>query len=85
MELLKLVSMGITQFLNVQNGQNNCYFTNLGLSVEEDGAYYTQKFVVGYDDLTDFTPNGHPVFKSFGNHWIVNCRIKATNTIGVGN
>ena len=39
--------------------------------------FYNQKFVIGFDDLLDYKPNGDPVYKRRGKNWIVNCRVKA--------
>merc|ERR1719334_732288 len=72
---------GLVKFDGVKNGENDCYFTNIGLDVDEiEVPYYVQKFVIGYDDLVDFKPNGSPVYKRYGKNWIVNCRIKAWDT-----
>merc|ERR1719262_176272 len=68
-------------FENVQNGVNNCSFTNMGMETASSGIpYFTQKMVVGYDDLVDFLPNNQPVVKKYGKAWVVSCRIKAWET-----
>jgi len=72
---------GVVRFTDVQNGQNDCFFTNMGLDVDEiEVPYYIQKFVIGYDDLVDWKPSGQPAYKRYGKNWIVNCRIKAWDT-----
>lgn len=53
----------------------------MGMEVNEINIpYYTQKFVIGYDDLIQIKPSGLPVYKRYGKNWIVSCRIKAFDT-----
>jgi len=71
-------------FNDIKNGAGGCSFTNLGMEVDEDGVpFYTQKFVVGYDDLVDTMTGGGIVVKRFGKNYIVNCRIRAWDTLWV--
>ena len=68
-------------FANVQNGTKGCYFTNVGMDPDELGIpYYTQKFIIGFDDLVDYLPGNRPVIKQYGKHWTVACRIKSSVT-----
>ena len=52
----------------------------MGVTVDDmDVQYYTQRLVIGYDDLLDYN-NGRPVYKRYGQNWIINCRVKAWDT-----
>ena len=53
----------------------------MGMETDEIGIpYYTQSFVIGFDDLVEHIPGNPPVVKQNGKNWKVNCRIKASDT-----
>lgn len=74
----------MVEFNGIVNGTDGCYFTNKGLEIDEDGIpFYTQKFVIGYDDLVEVYPTGGIVIKRYGKNFIVSCRIKAWDALNV--
>ena len=51
------LEFGNVLFSEVSNGVDGCYFTNKGMETDEMGIpYYTQSFVIGFDDLVDYLP-----------------------------
>ena len=66
-------------YRNVVNN-DKCQFT--ANHTDSHGVlFYTQTFVVGYDDLVlEMFPDEPPVIKRYGQNWNFNCRIRASDT-----
>ena len=67
---------------DVQMGDTNCGMTLASETDEAGVLWYTQSFVVGYDDYTQDSSWG-PVVKRYGMHYNMQCRISASETLWV--
>ena len=67
-------------YRNVVNN-TRCEFS-VSHEIDSQGVlFYTQTFVVGYDDLVlEMFPDEPPVIKRYGQNWNFNCRIRASDT-----
>lgn len=71
---------GHVYFNGIKSEVGGCEFTNLGIETDTIGVpVYTQKFVIGYDDLVDLFGD-MMVVKRYGKKYIVNCHIRASDT-----
>jgi hypothetical protein len=75
------VTGGNVQF-TVQMGDANCGMTLANETDEAGVLWYTQSFVVGYDDYVEDSPWGE-VIKRYGMHYNMQCRISASDTLWV--